>query len=179
MKILAVLPGVGNPYPEAGIAWLRRLYLETVAHHRYYTFDDEQVIVRAFWGGRRGRGPVLRSSKSKCGSNLKSIKSAERLAMTSAGRDARAARRGVWSIALLDSRPEWYIARVTFTIEIEREVDGRWLAEVPALSGVMAYGQDRDEAVARVQALALRVIAERLEHREAPAEFLNVTFQAA
>jgi predicted RNase H-like HicB family nuclease len=87
--------------------------------------------------------------------------------------------RGVGSIALLDSRPEWYIAGVTFTIEIEREEDGRWLAEVPALSGVMAYGEDRDEAVARVQALALRVIAERLEHREAPAEFLNVTFQAA
>jgi predicted RNase H-like HicB family nuclease len=89
------------------------------------------------------------------------------------------ARSGVRSIALLDSRPGWYIAWVTFTIEIEREDDGRWLAEVPALSGVMAYGQDRDEAVARVQALALRVIAERLEHREVPAEFLNVTFQAA
>ena len=43
----------------------------------------------------------------------------------------------------------------------------------------MCYGQDRDEAVARVQALALRVIAERLEHREVPAELLNVTFQAA
>ncbi|HEY5619198.1 MAG TPA: type II toxin-antitoxin system HicB family antitoxin [Vicinamibacterales bacterium] len=68
---------------------------------------------------------------------------------------------------------------MTFSIEIDREVDGRWLAEIPALSGVMAYGQDRDEAVARVQALALRVIADRLEHREAPAEFLNVTFQAA
>jgi len=80
---------------------------------------------------------------------------------------------------LLDSRLEWYIADVTFSIEIDREVDGRWLAEIPALSGVMAYGQDRDEAVARVQALALRVIADRLEHREAPAEFLNVTFQAA
>lgn len=66
---------------------------------------------------------------------------------------------------------------MTFTIEIEREEDGRWLAEVPALSRVMAYGQDLDEAVAFVQ-LALRVIAERLEHREAPAEFLNVTFQA-
>jgi len=78
-----------------------------------------------------------------------------------------------------DSRSEWYIADVTFTIDIEREDDGRWLAEVPALPGVMAYGQDRDEAIARVQALALRVIAERLEHREAPAEFLNVTFQAA
>src|SRR5438552_794784 len=61
--------------------------------------------------------------------------------------------------------------------EIEREDDGRWLAEVPALPGVLCYGADRDEAVARVQALALRVIAERLEHREAPAEFLNVTFK--
>ena len=68
---------------------------------------------------------------------------------------------------------------MTFSIELECEDDGRWLAEVPALSGVLAYGADRDEAVARVQALALRVIAERLEHREAPAEFLKVTFQAA
>jgi predicted RNase H-like HicB family nuclease len=68
---------------------------------------------------------------------------------------------------------------VTFTIELEREADGRWLAEVSTLPGVLCYGQDRDEAVAKVQALALRVIAERLEHREAPAEFLNVTFQAA
>ena len=83
------------------------------------------------------------------------------------------------SIALLDGQPEWYIALMTFTIEIEREDDGRWLAEVPALPGVLAYGQDPDESVARVQALALRVIAERLEHRETPAEFLNVSFQAA
>jgi predicted RNase H-like HicB family nuclease len=72
-----------------------------------------------------------------------------------------------------------YIALVTFTIELEPEADGRWLAEVPALPGVMCYGADREEAVARVQALALRVIAERLEHREAPSEFVNVTFQAA
>jgi predicted RNase H-like HicB family nuclease len=72
-----------------------------------------------------------------------------------------------------------YSTIVTFTIELERETDGRWLAEVPALPGVLCYGQDRDEAVARVQALALRVIAEQLEHREAPAEFLNVTFQTA
>lgn len=68
---------------------------------------------------------------------------------------------------------------MTFSIELGREDDGRWLAEVPALSGVMAYGADREEAVERVQALALRVLAERLEHREAPSEFLNVTFQAA
>jgi predicted RNase H-like HicB family nuclease len=87
--------------------------------------------------------------------------------------------RRVGSIRLLDSRHGWYSTYVVFSIEIEREDDGRWLAEVPALAGVMCYGADRDEAVARVQALALRVIAERLEHRETPAEFLNVTFQAA
>ena len=68
---------------------------------------------------------------------------------------------------------------MTFTIELEREDDGRWLAEVSALPGVMCYGRDRNDAVARIQALALRVIAERLEHGEAPAEFLNVSFQAA
>ena len=52
-------------------------------------------------------------------------------------------------------------------IEIEREEDGRWLSEVPDLPGVMVYGTTRDEAVARVKALALRVPADRLEHGEA------------
>ena len=80
---------------------------------------------------------------------------------------------------LVGSRLECYITTVTFTIELEREEDGRWIAEVPTLPGVLCYGKDRDEAVAGVQALALRVIAERLEKREAPAEFLNVTFRAA
>lgn len=59
---------------------------------------------------------------------------------------------------------------VNFTIDTEREDDGRWLAEVPALPGVMVYGESRDEAVARVQALALRVLAERLESGEAVPE---------
>lgn len=68
---------------------------------------------------------------------------------------------------------------MNFSIELEREGDGRWLAEVPDLAGVLCYGADRDEAVAKVQALGLRVIAERLEHREAPSEFLNVVFHAA
>lgn len=72
-----------------------------------------------------------------------------------------------------------YSALVTLTIELEQEHDGRWLAEVPSLPGVLCYGADRAEAVAKVQALALRVIAEQLEHRESPAELLNVTFQAA
>jgi hypothetical protein len=64
VKILAVLPGAGNPYPGAGVPGLRRLYLEKLTHHLYYTFDDDQVIVRAFWRARRGRGPILRSSDS-------------------------------------------------------------------------------------------------------------------
>ena len=66
-----------------------------------------------------------------------------------------------------------------FTIEIECEDDGRWIAEVPALAGVLCYGQTREETVARVQARALRVIAEQLEHGEAPAELLNASFEAA
>ena len=49
-------------------------------------------------------------------------------------------------------------------IEIEREDDGRWIAEVPDLPGVMAYGDSRLDAVAKAEALALRVIADRLEH---------------
>jgi len=52
-------------------------------------------------------------------------------------------------------------------IEIEKESDGRWIAEVPDLPGVMAYGENRADAVARVEALALRVIADRLDHGEA------------
>ncbi|MDP3716557.1 MAG: type II toxin-antitoxin system HicB family antitoxin [Acidobacteriota bacterium] len=66
-----------------------------------------------------------------------------------------------------------------FKIELEREQDGRWIAEIPDLAGVLCYGADRPEAVAKVQALALRVLAERLEHQEAPGELLNVSFQAA
>lgn len=52
-------------------------------------------------------------------------------------------------------------------IEIEQEEDGRWIAEVPELPGVLAYGQSREEAVAKVESLALRVIADRLDHGEA------------
>jgi predicted RNase H-like HicB family nuclease len=59
-------------------------------------------------------------------------------------------------------------------IEIEREEDGRWLTEIPDLPGVMVYGSTREEAVARVKALALRVLADRLEHGEAVPELLEV-----
>jgi len=68
---------------------------------------------------------------------------------------------------------------MTLGIELEREDDGRWLAEVPTLSGVLCYGTTRDEVVARVQALALRVIAERLEHGEVGPELISVSFEAA
>ena len=55
---------------------------------------------------------------------------------------------------------------VTLSVEFDRETDGRWIADIPALPGVMAYGKTREEAAARVQALALRVIADRIEHGE-------------
>ena len=51
-------------------------------------------------------------------------------------------------------------------IEIEQEEDGRWIAEVPALPGVMAYGAKPEEARSKAAALALRVLADRLEHGE-------------
>jgi predicted RNase H-like HicB family nuclease len=51
-------------------------------------------------------------------------------------------------------------------VEIEKEEDGRWLAEVPELPGVMAYGKTSAEAMGKAQALALRGIAERIEHGE-------------
>ena len=54
-----------------------------------------------------------------------------------------------------------------FTIEVEQEDDGRWLTEIAELPGVLAYGQTREEAIARAQVLALRVLADRLEHGEA------------
>jgi len=59
-------------------------------------------------------------------------------------------------------------------IEIEREEDGRWIAEVPDLPGVMAYGQSKEEAVSKVKALALRVLADRLEHGEEIPELRGV-----
>jgi predicted RNase H-like HicB family nuclease len=68
---------------------------------------------------------------------------------------------------------------ITLTVEVEKEADGRWIAEVPDLPGVMAYGETVDEAQARVQALALRVVADRLEHGEAGPDLLSISFAAA
>ena len=52
------------------------------------------------------------------------------------------------------------------TLEVEQEVDARWLAEIADLPGVIAYGQTRQEAIERAKALALRVLADRVEHGE-------------
>lgn len=68
---------------------------------------------------------------------------------------------------------------VVFRIEVERELDGRWIAEVVELPGVLSYGASQQEAIARVQALALRVVADRLEHDEAEKELLTISFAAA
>ena len=68
---------------------------------------------------------------------------------------------------------------MNFTIETELEDDGRWLAEVPELPGVLAYGATRDEAMSRAQVLALRVIAERLEHNEAKPQAISIAITAA
>ena len=68
---------------------------------------------------------------------------------------------------------------MSIAIELEREDDGRWLADVPALPGVMAYGADREEALRAVQALALRVIADRLEQGEPVSEALLSAFHVA
>jgi predicted RNase H-like HicB family nuclease len=60
-----------------------------------------------------------------------------------------------------------------FSIEFEREDDGRWIAEVPELPGVMVYGSTRDEAKSRVQSLALRAIADRLEREGTTTDHVN------
>lgn len=66
-----------------------------------------------------------------------------------------------------------------FTIEVEQEEDGRWLAEVLELPGVLAYGSTQQEAESRAQALGLRVIADRIEHGEEPVAFMTISFAAA
>jgi predicted RNase H-like HicB family nuclease len=60
------------------------------------------------------------------------------------------------------------------TVEVEQEEDGRWLAEVPELPGVLSYGQTRQEAIDRAQALCLRVLADRLDHGEPVPQMSNV-----
>jgi len=63
---------------------------------------------------------------------------------------------------------------MNFTIEHEKEEDGRWLAEVPELPGVLAYGATAQEAMAKAEALALRVLAERLDNNESGPESISI-----
>jgi predicted RNase H-like HicB family nuclease len=69
--------------------------------------------------------------------------------------------------------------KFALAIEYFREEDGRWLADIPALPGVTAYGRSKKQATAAVQALALRLIADRLEHGEAVPGPMSVSFVAA
>ena len=64
-------------------------------------------------------------------------------------------------------------------MELEQEEDGRWIAEIPGLPGVMAYGKTRSDALRAVEALALRVLADRLEHGEIGTDPVTLSFVAA
>lgn len=67
----------------------------------------------------------------------------------------------------------------SLTIEIEQEADGRWLAEVTLVPGALAYGVTREDAAARAEALALRALAERIEHGEPVPEISGLFVEAA
>ncbi len=73
----------------------------------------------------------------------------------------------------------WQDITMTFTVETEQEVDGRWIGAVPQIPGALVYGTTPQDAIAKVKALALRIIADRIEHGEVAPELLEVTFKAA
>lgn len=68
---------------------------------------------------------------------------------------------------------------IVYKVETEVETDGRWIAEIPDLPGALAYGATEKEAVASAQALALRVLADRIEEQKEPAETVTVSIEAA
>ena len=68
---------------------------------------------------------------------------------------------------------------MTFNLEVEQEEDGRWLAEVVELPGALAYGSSAAEAMAKAEALALRALAEQLEHGEAAPRSINIAVPTA
>jgi predicted RNase H-like HicB family nuclease len=71
------------------------------------------------------------------------------------------------------------MSHIVYKIETERETDGRWLAEIVDVPGVMAYGTTEKEAMASAQALALRVLADRIEQEKEPTETVTVSIEAA
>ncbi len=70
------------------------------------------------------------------------------------------------------------MSHIVYRVETERESDGRWIAEIVEVPGVLAYGTTEKEAVASAQALALRVLADRIEQQKEPAETVTVSIEA-
>ena len=68
---------------------------------------------------------------------------------------------------------------MNFSIECEEEVDGRWIAEIPQLPGVLCYGQTADEAMAKAEVIALRAMAEKLGQHESRAVEINISLPLA
>ena len=64
-------------------------------------------------------------------------------------------------------------------VELEQEEDGRWIAEVVEIAGALAYGASSAEAKAKAQAIALRALADQLDHGEAATDLSNISFAAA
>jgi predicted RNase H-like HicB family nuclease len=75
------------------------------------------------------------------------------------------------------NKPEAMRMNRKYQIELEQETDGRWIAEIEAISGALVYGNTREQAIMNIEALALRILADRLEHGEASEE-LNLLFAA-
>jgi predicted RNase H-like HicB family nuclease len=71
------------------------------------------------------------------------------------------------------------MAHIIYRVETELESDGRWIAEIVDVPGVMAYGSTEKEAIAAAQALALRVLADRIEQEKEPTETVTVSIEAA
>jgi predicted RNase H-like HicB family nuclease len=85
----------------------------------------------------------------------------------------------VFANSFLYQRYIKYMEGDRMKIEIDREEDGRWIAEIPDLPGVMVYGASRNEAISKAEALALRVLADRLDHGEKIPELKEVFTIAA
>lgn len=71
------------------------------------------------------------------------------------------------------------MSHIVYKVETEQETDGRWIAEIVEVPGVLAYGATEKEAIASAQALALRVLADRIEQQKEPADTVTVSIQAA
>jgi predicted RNase H-like HicB family nuclease len=71
------------------------------------------------------------------------------------------------------------MSHIVYRVETELEADGRWIAEIVDVPGVLAYGETEKEAIASAQALALRVLADRIEEQKEPTETVTVSIEAA